>query len=358
MENEVIFITGAGGFLGKRLLSRLLPLSCRIFLLVQDKFIPEIQKFLEAWKAGGSLKASVTLVAGDISRPRLGLEEGIYNRLQSETTVVWHLAAAYSLTLDKPTAERVNIEGTRHVIAFAGGLRGLKSLGYLSTTAISGTHTGRYGEDDFDVGQNFKNHYEWSKFEAEKIVRRRLGDLPLTIFRPTIIVGDSQTGKMEKIDGPYYGFVMISRKLHFILQKSQAKCHVEPVDFVVDAIESLLANPQASGQVIHIADPQPVTYDEFFEMALARWPTFKPVVRIPARWMLPFFSLPGFSRLTGVPRQSFLYTLTPVDYGTERMCALLKGTGIACPPVYAYLDNMIRYFKEHRKKGLKSLPRW
>lgn len=348
---DIFFITGAGGFIGKRLLSHYLKDPIKIYLLSERRFLPKMQGFLDKEKMVGNMKAQVQLVEGDITRPGLGLGQNMMSQIKKETSHVLHLAAAYHLKLKEALGYRVNVSGTENVLRFIEGMPQLKAFGYLSTTAISGTHRGFFGEEDFDVGQKFKNNYEKTKYEAEKRVREKMKDIPTIIFRPTIVVGDSLTGEMEKIDGPYYGLVMISRKLHLVLQQAkEVRCHLVPVDFVAKAIVALMKKGEGVGRTIHLADPNPLSYDQFFDLVFSQWKTFKPLVRLPSQWMYPLFFIPGFEKLTGVPRQSFQYTMVPVTYGTNLATSLLDGLGIQCPSVRDYIGPMIHFFRNNFKK--------
>ena len=359
MGEEILLMTGASGFLGKRILRNYLRLEMEIYLLVQEKFVGIMGNFLDGMKHKGELRAQVKLLIGDITVPGLALTQADLHLLTERTTTVMHLAAAYNLIMPRAAGYKINVEGTRNLLDMLERMQKLQRFGYLSTTAISGTHRGRYAESDFDVGQRFKNFYEETKFEAEKLVRERMGHIPTTIFRPTIVVGDSKTGEIEKIDGPYYGFVMVSRKVHVVLQRApRVKCNIEPADFVTDAIYAIMRNDNAVNKVVHIADPNPLTYDEFFDLAIEHWGTFRPLLRVPASWMYPLFFLPMVPWITGVPRQSFVYTMTPVEYGTEEMERLLEETGITCPPPSEYIDVMIRYFRERFDRSTASKVRW
>lgn len=355
---DVLFMTGATGFLGKRLLKKYLAEDNEAYLLVQDKFREPMLKFLDEEKTAGAMKAKVEMVTGDITAPGLGLPPEKAEEIACRATTAYHLAAAYRLNMPLEPGKLINVEGTRNTLDFLGRFRALKRFGYFSTTAISGTHSGAYLESDFNVGQQFKNHYESTKFEAEKLVRERMDSIPTTIFRPTIIVGDSRTGEMEKIDGPYYAMVMVSRRLHAVMQKSSVPCNIEPADFVIDAIHAIMGRGDAAGLTVHIADPNPPTYDEFFDLLFDRWNTFRPLLKLPPRMMLPMFSIPGFSALTGVPKESFLFVMDPIRYGAETMERLLEGTGIACPRVEEYIDVMIKYFRERFDRGLDKMSRW
>lgn len=356
---DALFMTGATGFLGKLLLEKYLPDEREIFLLVQEKFRPAMQEFLDEQKQAGAMKASVKMIDGDITAPGLGLPADVAGDILEKTSVAYHLAAAYRIDLPKDIGYLINVEGTRNTLDFLEKMPALARFGYFSTTAIAGTHTGPYNETDFDVGQRHNNFYTETKFEAEKLVRERLDKIPTTIFRPTIIVGDSKTGEMEKIDGPYYAMVMISRKLHLVMQKSpDVPCNIEPVDFVIDAVFAVMNRDDAAGLTVHIADPAPPTYDEFFDMLFERWGTFRPLLKVPPKFMLPMFYIPGFSRLTGIPRTSYMYVMQPLMFGTEIMEKMLEGTGVSCPPVESYIDVMISYFREKFDRSSARWARW
>jgi nucleoside-diphosphate-sugar epimerase len=239
------------------------------------------------------------------------------------------------------------------------GLPNLRRLGYMSTTSISGTHKGLFSENDFDTGQKFKNHYESTKFEAERIVREYADRIPTVIFRPTIVVGDSHSGEIEKIDGPYYGFVMISRNLHIAIQKSgHTKCHIAPVDFVTDAIAAIYEKPDAAGKVFHVGDPQPMLYDEFFDLVCERWGKFKPLLKLPPKLMGKLLEVPVIEKTFGVLKESFPYTHLPVEYGFDNMLSALEGTRLRCPSVPEYVDVMIDYYKNHLKPAALKKQRW
>ncbi|MEW5944941.1 MAG: SDR family oxidoreductase [bacterium] len=356
---KTIFFTGANGFLGKRILKYYLPEDMDIFLLMQEKFAPAMRGFLDEQEASGGLRAQVRMVPGDITKPGLGLSERDGGELRERVTEAFHLAAAYRINLPKDIGFAVNVDGTRNVLDFIGKMPGLRRLVYMSTTSIFGDHRGFFGETDFDVGQNFTNHYTKTKFEAEKLVRERMDSIPATILRPTIVVGDSRTGEIEKIDGPYYGFVMVSRRMHLMLPRSGGvKCNIEPVDFLTSAFHAIVAREDSIGKTVHIADPSPITYDEFFDLVIEKWGTFRPILRVPGSVMRYAFYLPFLSWVTGVPRESFVYTVTPIEFGCEVMLKMLEGTGISCPPVSDYIDVMIKYFREKLDRHAVKRARW
>lgn len=354
---ETVFITGVPGFIGKRIASWALARAEEALLLVQARFRPQAEAFLEKERGAGR-PGRATILEGDITQPGLGLAPDVLARLRERVTLAVHLAAAYDLRLAEEVGLRINVEGTRNVLDALDGAPRFKRLGYVSTCAISGTHRGVFGENDFDVGQQPKNHYEGTKFLAEKLVRERWAKLPTIIFRPTIVVGDSRTGEAEKIDGPYYGFVMIDRGMHKIAPKSSAFFHLVPVDFVAEGLTTILPRADAVGKVFHLGDPAPATFDQFFDIACAAFGKGRPWLRLPPWLLKPFFRIPGVGALTGVPRQSFEYTGVPVQYPCENTLRALEGTGVRCPAFASYAPKLVEYFRAHLIKEWTGGPRW
>jgi len=359
MAERTMLFTGGNGFLGKRIIANFLEKNMHIVLLTQEKFVQETETLIADFQSIPDCKAQLSYAVGDITQPNVGLIAEDIEALKLNCTDAFHLAAAYNLALDKSIGERINVQGTRNTMELLAALPNLRRLGYMSTTSISGVHKGLFSEEDFNIGQKFKNYYESSKFEAESIVREYRDRIPTIIFRPTIVVGDSVSGEIEKIDGPYYGFVMISRNLHIAIQKSgNTKCHIAPVDFLTDAIAAIYENANASGKVFHVGDPNALLYDDFFDLACERWGKFKPVLKLPPGLMGKLLDIPFIEKSFGVLKESFPYTHLPVEYDFNNTLAALNGTGLECPAVPEYLDVMIDYFKNHLNKKKLKKHRW
>lgn len=359
MDERTLLVTGGDGFIGKHLLRRFVRRPVTLVLLTLPRFRDRTRRLVHELEDAGDARAEVEFVEGDITRPNLDLTEADRERLRGTVTEVVHLAAAYDLTLDPEVGEAVNVDGTRHVLNFARELPNLQRLGHMSTTAVSGDHEGPFREDDYDVGQNFHNTYEETKFRAEGLVREARGELPVVIFRPTIVVGHSETGEIEKIDGPYYLFRAIERNMHLVLPDTgTALCHVEPVDFVADAWVTLFEHEAAPGNCYHLADPDPPTYREFVERVCDRWDKPRPKIYLPPALVEAAFRLPGVESLTGVPAASLPYTHLNREYPADRANALLDEAGIRCPPVEDYLDALVDYYRSHRHDDALHRDRW
>ncbi|MEE8278586.1 MAG: SDR family oxidoreductase, partial [Thermoanaerobaculia bacterium] len=209
-----VFFTGFPGFLGSELLPRVLVRSAkqRAVCIVQEKFADLARKRVEELtERQCELRDRIELVTGDITEPDLGLG-GERQRLAGETTEIFHLAAVYDLSVRRPVGMKVNVDGTRQVLDFAGQCPRLGRFQYVSTCFVRGRWAGIFGEDDLERGQSFNNCYEETKYLAEVEVQERMRQgLPTTIYRPAIVVGDSRTGATQKFDGPYFVIRWIMR---------------------------------------------------------------------------------------------------------------------------------------------------
>ena len=349
MSDKALFCTGAGGFIGRYILSHYLEREeCDVYLLENGRFRERLEHHLDEQVRDPDQRKRLRVFAGDISQPDLGLEAPIQEELRQRVTHVIHLAALYNLSAPRDISMRVNVDGPRHLLDFVAKLPSLERLGYASTIAVSGKHDGTFREDDLDVGQAFENNYDESKFRAEELVRERRDGIPTVILRPTTVVGHSRTGAIEKIDGPYYALGMIARSMHYVVPNTGGnKFHFAPVDFIADAFYHLFEDEDSVGKVFHLVDPEPVTYLEFFEMACAAMGKRAPLLKLPAAWMRPAGALPGFERLTGVPREAFEHSFIRVDYDQTLARPVLHKHGISCPPVSSYIDVLVDYFVEH-----------
>ncbi|MDH3211681.1 MAG: SDR family oxidoreductase [Myxococcales bacterium] len=349
MSEKALFCTGAGGFIGRYIVSHYLEQEdCDLYLLEHGRFRERLESFLDDRVPDPRKRERVKVFSGDISQAGLGLDTAVADELKQRVTHAIHLAALYNLSAPRDVSMRMNVDGTRHVLDFLGGVRSLRRFAHASTIAVAGKHTGVFREDDLDLGQGFKNNYDETKFLSEQLVRERRDSIPTVIFRPTTVVGHSRTGAIEKIDGPYYALTMIARNMHRVVPNTgDNKFHFGPVDFIADAFYALFEDDDSVGKVFHLVDPEPLTYLEFFELACATLGKSKPWLVLPAPLMRPMGRLPMFEKLTGVPSEAFEHSFYPVEYDRTHVAPALAKHGISCPPVSSYIDVMVEYFVKH-----------
>ena len=343
-------VTGFPGFIGRRLVARLLAgePDARVVALVEARMLDTARDVAERIDAG-----RIELVAGDITDRRLGLSDADYDRLAGEVRKVFHLAAIYDLSVPLEVAQRVNVDGTGNVLDFCVAARDLERLAYVSTAYVAGLRTGVVYEHELVMGQGFKNHYESTKFQAEVWVRQMLGEVPTTILRPAIVVGDSRTGETEKFDGPYYILRAISRAQRLrrpVVQFGEANAafNVVPVDYVVDAMVAAASDDATLGQTLHLVDPDPLTARELVELLSGRYAGRAPKGKIPPAVVERSLRVPRVRELfDGTPPQSIAYLNHPVVYDARRTVDFLRPHGLVPPKFPDYVDAMVGFFREH-----------
>jgi nucleoside-diphosphate-sugar epimerase len=341
-----ILFTGYPGFLGSALLPRVLRRAPDVtaVCLVQPKFASL------ARERAAEFGDRVRIVEGDITAP--------IDLPSKDIAEIYHLAAIYDLSVPRDVGMRVNVEGTRHVLDFAERCPSLRRLHYISTCYVSGRHDGLFREDDLDVGQRFNNFYEETKFLAEVEVRKRAG-LPTTIYRPSVVVGDSQSGATQKFDGPYFVIQWILRqpRIAFLpVVGSPAKYHfnVVPRDFIIEAIDFLSVRGEA--KCYQLADPSPLTVDEIID-AIAQ-ATGHTIVRIPLPKGVAKFSierLPGVYRLMRIPSATIDYFVHPTEYDTTNAQRGLSGSGISVPRFSDYAPRLVAFARAHPEIGAAGM---
>ena len=232
-----VFMTGATGFVGKELLDR--------FLAGDERHVYALVRASDDRAAADRLPAHprLTAVAGDIEKPGLGLDPATTRRLAGEVSTVMHCAASVSFELSLPESRCINVEGTRHVLEFAERCEQLERFSYVSTAYVGGEPDGVFREDQLDVGQSFRNAYERSKFEAELMLRERGSHLPLQILRPSIVVGDSRTGRTSSFNVLYGPLKAIARgAVPAIPARRSSPVDIVPVNYVADRAYELASD--------------------------------------------------------------------------------------------------------------------
>ena len=357
-----LFVTGVPGFLATALLPRLLRRrpGARAVCLVQQRFLAAARHAIATLAlSDSSLASAIEIVAGDISEPGLGLASGHF---RTEVAEVFHLAAVYDLGVERGLGMRVNVGGTRAVLDFASSCPRLERLHYVSTCYVSGRYPGRFLESDLDRGQAFNNAYEETKFLAELDVRARLnGGMPATIYRPSIVVGDSTTGETTKYDGPYAAFRWLQRQGPLAVMPTVGRIdrtllNLVPRDFVVSAIEHLSMLPAARGRTYHLADPDPPTVADVLG-AYARVTGQRLVrVRLPYRIArTTLASVPAMSRWIGLSAESLDYFVHPTEYDTTVASADLAPAGVAVPRLRDYLGVLVEDMRRHPERPAHGL---
>jgi short-subunit dehydrogenase len=356
------FVTGATGFIGRHLVGELLKREGTIYVLVREGSRARLEELLSSWDAGAE---RIVPVIGDLTAPALGIGDADRERLQG-VEHFFHLAAIYDMSADEESNRRANVDGTRHAVELANGLQA-GVFHHTSSIAVSGRYRGLFREDMFDEGQKLGDPYSRTKFESEKLVREEAA-VPWRVYRPAIVVGHSETGEMDKIDGPYYFFKIIQRLRDLIprwmpvIGLEGGRINVVPVDFVAAAMDHIAHQPGLDGQAFHLTDPKPKSAGQlvntFARAAHAPEATMRidrqmtNVVPKQARSMIA--QLPPVRRITdqllndyGIPREVLTYIDYPSDYDCRDTQGALEGTGIKVPALEAYADRLWDYWERN-----------
>jgi thioester reductase-like protein len=357
MAQPTTVITGATGFLGRELVLHLLASEPgdHLTLLVRGRDEVDAQArgmaVLTAHLQGAALADAtrrVEIVRADLERERLGLDARAHDELAARTKAVIHGAASVSFSLPIEQARAINVEGTRRMLDLANMARA--HLDYVGTAYVAGERSGLVLESELAVGQGFRNTYERSKCEAERLVQSRMGEQSLTVYRPSIIVGDSRTGRTASFKVLYWPLKIFARGFRVVPGRAQTPMDVVPSDFVVQALAHLRAQPGRAGQVYHLcAGPErSATLGELAGLASrffgVRRPIFvQPQLFVKARPLVDRFTWGRLRRTLIAGRVYTPYLSLDMAFDTRRLRAGLAGSGIEVPRVEDYFANLFRY---------------
>ena len=360
------FITGGSGFIGRRVIDRLLTVDpdATIHALVRESSRSAFAALLDDLGA----TERVTPVVGDLTSPGLGLDA--YDLPDFDHVV--HLAAIYDMAADAESQRTANVIGTSRVADFAIAHDAL--FHHVSSIAVAGDYRGRFTEADFEVGQGFPTAYHRTKFEAERVVREREG-LRWRVYRPSIVVGDSRTGEMDKIDGPYYFFGHLAAlgRLPSSLRLPMpdlGTLNMVPVDFVAAAMVALIAvEPDRSGLVFHLGDRRSLTTTEMYNALAPSFGAPRGFDAVPHTLVEPVLALSGMgparvgrnllAAQQGIPSAVLDAVSLPVDFSSDATIAVLHEHGISVPDFADYAPRLWQYWSRHldRSRNRRRDPR-
>jgi NAD(P)-dependent dehydrogenase (short-subunit alcohol dehydrogenase family) len=362
------FVTGATGFIGRQLVALLLARKGEINVLVRHGSRHRFAALREQLDPSGK---RLRAVIGDIGEPGLAIGDDDRERLKGAT--VFHLAAVYDLTASEEDTRRANIDGTRHVVELVNAI-GAARLHHVSSIAVAGRYKGAFTEEMFAEGQDLDHAYFSTKYEAERIVRDD-ATVPWRVYRPGMVIGSSETGEADRIDGPYYAFKLIQTLRSEFPQWTPfvgpegGPLNLVPVDFAAKALDHIAHLDGLDNRAFHLVDPAPLslgdTLNTFCRAAHA--PEFalrfdrRMTKMIPGDTLKVVNDLPAIKRVReqvldrlGIPETALAYMDYPATFEATGAQAALEGSGIRVPRLQDYAWKIWDFWERHLDPDLPT----
>lgn len=345
---RTVLVTGFPLDVARRMARELVLRGDRVLLLCRGKFASEGKVLAQELKAQG--RGRLEVWEGDILQLDLGLAGDAVRQLHAEVDEIHHIAAVSYLGAPAGSMRQVNVEGLREVLEVALGCARLQRVCVWSTVFVAGDRSGTVYEDELLIGQGFRNPYEKSKADAEVLARAAMRKLPITIVRPSIIVGDSQTGELGRLDGPY---LLINAIVHAspdtavpMPGRGAFPLPVVPIDYAVRAALYLTRHPDAVGGTFHLVDGHPLTARALFDAVADAASRPRPTFFLPGGVARAVLNLPLVRDRVRSERNFLEWFDTDVHFDDRRARALLGPGGIECPPVQDYVEALVRHVRD------------
>ncbi|MBO9663960.1 SDR family oxidoreductase [Dokdonella sp.] len=357
------FVTGATGFIGRHLLERLIERMGTIHCLVRKE---SLAKFEELREQLGVDDKRLIAVLGDLSKPKLGVAPATQRALAGKVKHFFHLAALYDLAASEESQVVANVEGTRHALEFADAIKA-GCFHHVSSIAAAGLYPGVFREDMFDEAEELDHPYFRTKHDSEGLVRKQYAR-PYRIYRPGIVIGDSRSGVIDKIDGPYYFFRLIKKMRQALppwmptIGLEGGRINLVPVDWVAAALDHIAHKPSLDGHTFHLTDPAPRRIGEVLNLFARAGHAPQMTMRLDAR-MFGFIpasvraalgSLPPVKRVVGVllrdlgiPSSVMKFINYPTRFDSRETERALKGSKIKLPKLETYAWRLWDYWERH-----------
>jgi NAD(P)-dependent dehydrogenase (short-subunit alcohol dehydrogenase family) len=358
------FVTGATGFIGKRLVKKLLERKgAVVHFLLRKESEGKVAELREYWGAAAS---KAIPVYGDLTGKKLGVSSEDIKKLKGQVKHFYHLAAVYDLSADEESQIAVNIEGTRNAVDFARAVD-TEHFHHVSSIAAAGLYEGVFREDMFDEAENYEHPYFATKHESEKIVRKEFKGA-WTVYRPAMVVGDSRTGEMDKIDGPYYFFKVIQRMRQILppwmpsVGLEGGRVNIVPVDYIVDALDYISHKPGIEKKCYHLVDPVGYRVGDVLDIftRAAHAPRMNLFVNAALLGFIPrgvkksLMAVAPIRRIRnavmkdlGLPEDILAFVNYPTRFDSREAQAMLKGSGIEVPNLKDYAWRLWDYWERH-----------
>jgi thioester reductase-like protein len=356
-----VLVTGfPTSFLAARVVKKVLATDrdAEVRCVVPGRFLERAEDVLAGLAPGD--RARVTLLEGDVAALDMGLSGAEWTSLARDVGKIHHCAAATYLGVDRAAAVRLNVDGVREVIELAESAPRLDHLVHWSSALVAGSRRGIVREDEL-VRSSFRNVVEETRFRGEELVRAAMArGLRATVLRPSILVGDSRTGEIDRLEGPYLlVLLMLSTPVDLRVPlpgRGEVPLNLVPIDYVVDAGCAIACDPRSVGRTFHLVDPRPATARSVFERIAQALGRPSPRGSLPTQLATAVLRTPGLEKLAHVPRAFLEQLAVEVAYDDRNTRELLAGSGIRCPAFESYADVMVEYVRAQQLKAKPHEP--
>ena len=359
------FVTGATGFIGKFLVKNLLKREGTIYVLVRKNSVKKLEALYPWWGLDEKQKRVVP-ISGDLGKSRLGVAAADLTKLKGKVSHLFHLAAIYDLAADTASQQVANIDGTRNAVEFAEAIKA-GCFHHTSSIAAAGLYDGTFREDMFEEAEELDHPYFRTKHDSEAIVRNEC-KTPWRVYRPGMVVGHSETGEIDKIDGPYYFFKLIQKMRNALpswvptIGIEGGRINVIPVDYVVDAMDYIAHKKGLDGGCFHLTDPEPMRIGEILNLFAKAAHAPQMTMRLNSKMFsfIPSYVLQGMMSVApvrrarnqlltdlGIPKDVFTFINYPTKFDNRDTVKALKGSGIAVPKLETYAWRLWDYWERH-----------
>jgi len=363
------FVTGGTGFIGRNLIDLLVNRKGTIYVLVRSGSVKKLNELIKQRWSNHAKR--IVAVRGDLTKPFLGVGPKKRAELKGTIKHVYHLAAIYDLSKDAAAQEKPNIDGTRNAVKFAEAVAA-RQFNHVSSIAAAGLYQGLFREDMFEEATGLDHPYFRTKHDSEGIVRNEC-KVPWRIYRPAMVVGHSETGEIDKIDGPYYFFKLIQKMRDTLppwmptLGIEGGRINMVPVDYVARAINHISHKPRLNGRCFHLTDPNAMRIGEVLNLFAEVGHAPKMTMRVDARLfgLIPNAIKTGLSMLTpvrritsqilkdlGIPRDILGMIHYPTKFDSTETQRALKGSGIELPRLEDYAWRLWDYWERNLDPSL------
>ncbi len=354
---STVLLTGYPSFLARRMAAEILAREpgALLYCVVRSKLAPLAQQL--ALTLPASQRNRLVMLEGDAASMDMGLSGAEFHEVSSRVDRIFHFAQFSYVDADPKMARHANVHGAREALEMARAAPRLTQLVCMSSATVASAASGLARETDPPMGPPYRTVIEDTLAHAERIYRRAAHQIPLTVLRPSIIIGDSETGEIDRLDGPYPLILLLltsSRKTAVPLPiRGDVPLNLVPVDFVIRAAYVIGSSPAAAGKTFHIVDPAPLSARRVFELVAHAAGRRSPRGAVPSYVARSMLRAPGVERFVKSPRAFLEVLTTDARFDATNTTNILRGTGVVCPPFESYVDRIVSYvqarIRERRK---------